>query len=163
MQQRYNYWHRGSLSCCLPPSMQYWYHFNKQGEIFDALSWRLLTSSTILLPLKGNWHFVKRIFRKTRHVTSVKRSFSSAFSNEAITKMMIGFINLHNLQLEKLAGEGEVDIFNRCNNFIYVKLPDSDQKNLRSSSIIDITSNAISLSSHGDTPVYKTWANLFDK
>ena len=32
--------------------------------------------------------------------------------------MMIGFINLHNLQLEKLAGEGEVDIFNRCNNFI---------------------------------------------
>ena len=41
--------------------------------------------------------------------------------------MMIGFINLHNLQLEKLAGEGEVDIFNRCNNLIYVKLPDSDQ------------------------------------
>lgn len=89
-------------------------------------------------------------------MTSVKRSFSSAFSNEAITKMMIGFIILHNLQLEKLAGEGEVDIFNRCNNFIYVKLPDSDQKNLRSSSIIDITSNAISLSSHRDTPVYKT-------
>ena len=26
--------------------------------------------------------------------------------------MMIGFIILHNLQLEKLAGEGEVDIFN---------------------------------------------------